>query len=56
MIADTHSFVIRPDAAPGKYQIEIGLYNAVDGSRLPVFEGEQRVANDRILLEELTLQ
>jgi hypothetical protein len=56
VIADTHSFVIRPDAVPGQYQIEIGLYDAVTNTRLPVFDGDQRVPDDRILLEELNLQ
>jgi mannosyltransferase len=55
-IADAHSFVVNADAAPGTYAIEIGMYNAADGTRLPVFDSTSRAAGDRVLLGELTVQ
>ena len=56
VIVDEHSFVVKPGAAPGKYTIEIGMYNAVDEKRLPVLDSSSSPDGDRILLEELTVQ
>jgi hypothetical protein len=67
VIADEYEFTIRPDAPPGEYLIEIGLYDAQTGQRLPVLskacpEPSQRVEEpvpggmaqeDRILLNEV---
>lgn len=56
VIADEHAFVVKPDAAPGNYAIEIGMYNAVGGIRLPVLDSASDPAGDRILLPGLTVQ
>jgi hypothetical protein len=35
-IADEYALAVPRDAAPGEYQIRIGIYRASDGARLPV--------------------
>ena len=49
-IADTYELPIKPDAAPGKYQIEIGWYDASDFSRLPVLDESGVPTGDHIIL------
>lgn len=56
LIADEHSFQLSPDASPGRYRIEIGMYDAATGTRLPVFDSESHAGGDRILLQDLVLQ
>lgn len=44
IVADTYAF----EAAPGDYQVWVGMYNAADGQRLPAFDAQgQRLADDR---------
>ena len=40
---------VKPDTPPGKYQLEVGVYDRATGERLPVNENGQMVA-DRLLL------
>ena len=40
IIADAYRVAIDPDAPSGKYQIEIGLYDAATGIRLPTDHGD----------------
>ncbi|MGZ7042755.1 MAG: hypothetical protein ACXVH7_13265, partial [Thermoanaerobaculia bacterium] len=56
LIADGHSFRVDSGAAPGKYTLEIGMYDPASGTRLPVLDSASRPAGDRILLQELTVQ
>jgi len=46
VIADSHTLPVQPDAAPGTYRVEIGLYDAQTGVRLRTTDGA-----DRVLLE-----
>ncbi len=39
----------------GEYDIEIGMYQASTGERLPVYQASGRAAEDRILLEKVTV-
>lgn len=48
-IADAYELSIKPDAAPGNYQIEIGLYDA-DFSRLPIIDEIGNPISDHIIL------
>ncbi|HEX5418185.1 MAG TPA: hypothetical protein VFZ25_21220, partial [Chloroflexota bacterium] len=45
-IADLHLLPIQPDAPPGAYRLEVGLYDARTGARLSTTAGA-----DRVLLE-----
>ena len=45
IVPDTYTIKIDPDAPPGKYQIEIGMYDAATGARLPTNN-----VNDSVIL------
>jgi len=51
VIIDCHGIVLPSNLAPGSYAIEVGLYDAATGARLPVYdEAGQRLESDRIAL------
>ena len=58
-IADDYAVSLAPDALPGEYQLEIGMYNPETGRRLPVSgpdcEGEG-CQDDKVLLPGLTVE
>ncbi|MFQ6014565.1 MAG: glycosyltransferase family 39 protein [Anaerolineae bacterium] len=55
IIVDHYEIVLNPETPGGEYRLEIGMYRAETGQRLPV-EDEQGVAQgDRILLEEVII-
>jgi hypothetical protein len=56
VIADRYSVPIQPEAPPGQYIIEIGMYQAETGQRLPIINQKRQVVDDRVLLEEVTVQ
>jgi len=58
VIIDEYSINVKPDTALGEYQLEIGMYDAATGQRLPVYNDEQqRLTGDRILLDQaITIQ
>jgi len=49
-IMDEYEIPVQPDAPPGQYVIEIGMYQAETGQRLPILEQGREVVDDRILL------
>jgi len=55
-IMDAHQVPVQPDAPPGQYVIEIGMYQAETGQRLPIINRKGQVVDDRVLLEEVTVQ
>lgn len=50
IIADTYRIPVAPDAPPGEYTLEVGMYGLVDIARLPVFDAAGRPSGDAILL------
>jgi len=51
-VADEYAIPVAPDAPPGTYVIEVGMYDAATGARLPVRNVEgQPVPGDRVLLD-----
>jgi hypothetical protein len=56
IIVDEYEIPIQPDAPPGQYIIEIGMYQLETGQRLPVIGQEGRIVDNRVLLEELTIR
>lgn len=50
VIVDTYAIPVQPDAPPGTYQIEIGLYEPVSGQRLAVLGESGAPAADHIIL------
>jgi hypothetical protein len=56
IIVDEYKIPIQPDAPPGQYVIEIGMYQLETGQRLPVIGQEGQIIGGRILLEEITIR
>jgi hypothetical protein len=56
IIVDEHDIPIQPDAPPGQYVIEIGMYQLETMQRLPVINQEGQIVDERILLEGLTIR
>ncbi|RMF32131.1 MAG: hypothetical protein D6759_08900, partial [Chloroflexi bacterium] len=52
-IVDPHAIPVAPDAPPGRYQIEIGLYDPLTGERLPVYDAGGEPVGDHIILAEV---
>jgi len=53
VIVDEYEIPIKPDAPLGEYVIEVGIYEATTGERLPAFsEDGKRLPDDRIILGE----
>jgi mannosyltransferase len=52
-IADPYDLAIKPDTAPGKYQIEIGWYDAKDPAfaRLQILDDNGAPAGDHVILK-----
>jgi len=50
IITDEYEIAVYPDAPPGEYVIEMGMYDASTGQRLPVFSDDQVLEDDRLLL------
>jgi hypothetical protein len=56
VIVDQYEVPIQPDAPPGQYVIEVGMYRAETGQRLPIINQKGKVVDNRVLLEEVTVQ
>jgi 4-amino-4-deoxy-L-arabinose transferase-like glycosyltransferase len=55
MLLGYYPLRVSPDAPPGEYQLEIGVYYQPTGERLPVYENGEMVA-DRLLLRPVTVR
>ena len=55
-VASVHTFTVPPDAPPGLYQIEIGLYTRPDFRRLRVLDRINPAQEDRLLLGPLRIE
>jgi len=57
LVVDRHALTVSPGALPGLYQLEVGLYRAETGARLPALDGDGRpLAGDRVLLGPVTVR
>jgi hypothetical protein len=53
IVVDRYAITVQPDALPGLYRVEVGMYLLETGRRLPVFDEKgERMPEDRILLEK----
>jgi len=52
----TVEIMVKPDAPPGQYVIEVGMYLPQSGQRLPALDELGQVQGDRILLEAVEVQ
>jgi len=56
VVADHHDLAIPADASTGQYTLEVGLYDAQTGQRLPAYDaGGTRIPDDRIVLTTVDL-
>jgi len=56
IIVDEYHVPIQPNAPPDRYVIEVGMYQAETGQRLPIIDQEGQIIDDRVLLEEIAIQ
>jgi 4-amino-4-deoxy-L-arabinose transferase-like glycosyltransferase len=56
VIVDSYAISVHPQAPPGPYTIEIGLYDPATGLRLPVLDEQGRVAADHLLLTQVSVE
>jgi len=42
-IADNYGIFIEPGTPPGDYRVEIGMYRADNGARLPIGDGDHLI-------------
>jgi hypothetical protein len=55
IIIDRHAIPVDSSAPPGKYRVEIGLYDGLSGARLAVFDEDGTPLGDHVTLEEVTV-
>jgi hypothetical protein len=55
-LADAYAIPIQPDAPSGDYWLEIGFYNPLDSTRLPVTGAGARPLGNRLLLKETPIR
>jgi hypothetical protein len=53
VIVDDYLLVLDPQAPPGDYTLEIGLYDPATGERLPVLDAEGRAVSDHVVIDSL---
>ena len=51
VITDAYDLALDVDAQPGDYVLEIGMYDAATGRRLPLYDASGEPLGDRLLLE-----
>jgi hypothetical protein len=52
VVADEYAIPVQPDAPPGEYTLEIGLYDAQTMERLPLLDEAGKRIDDRVLLPQ----
>jgi hypothetical protein len=55
VITDRYEIEVNSEAPPGEYTVEIGMYDADTGQRLPVYGDDQALEGDRLLLGVLQI-
>jgi hypothetical protein len=56
IVVDKYEIEVSPEAPPGEYRIEVGMYELATMKRLPAFsEGGERLPEDRVLLEDVLI-
>ncbi|MDH4207618.1 MAG: glycosyltransferase family 39 protein [Anaerolineae bacterium] len=50
VIADPYQIPLDPDAPPGEYTVEVGMYDATTMGRLPAHDAQGAVGGDRVVL------
>jgi len=53
IVRDQYDLIISPDARPGDYRLEVGMYLAETGERLAIVDRNGNVVGDKVLLEKV---
>lgn len=53
IVVDEVRFTVVPEASPGPYQLEVGMYLMASGTRLPVTDAAGNPQGDRVLLPQI---
>ncbi|NIO68249.1 MAG: hypothetical protein GTN71_04140 [Anaerolineae bacterium] len=56
IVRDQYDLGISPDTPPGQYQIEVGMYLAETGERLPLLAQDGSVRGDKVLLTRVGVE
>jgi hypothetical protein len=56
VVRDQYDIAISPEALPGEYHLEVGMYLAETGERLSVFQEDQEIGNRVLLASEITVE
>jgi len=55
IVTDVYDLEVHPSAPPGDYVLELGMYEAATGQRLPVYDVSGEPVGDRVLSESITV-
>jgi mannosyltransferase len=55
-LADNYGVVVGPGIEPGSYRVEMGMYRAADGTRLPIVAPTGQLAGDHLILGMLNVR
>ena len=55
VVIDSYVVPLPPDIPPGRYELEVGMYSLVDGTRLPAFGSDGISLGDAILLAPIDI-
>ncbi|MEW6231086.1 MAG: hypothetical protein AB1566_02095, partial [Chloroflexota bacterium] len=50
IIQDEYAIMVKPETAPGEYQLTVGMYDPANWARLPVFDASGQALGDRVPL------
>jgi hypothetical protein len=56
IVRDQYDLLISPDAPPGEYQIEVGMYLSETGERLPVLDETGQVQDSQVVLRQARVE
>jgi uncharacterized membrane protein len=56
IVVDLYEIVIGPEVSPGRYAIEVGMYELESGQRLEVIAPDGRTLDNRVILQEIQVQ
>jgi hypothetical protein len=55
-IEDRYSLELDPAAPPGRYELEIGMYDGSNGTRLVAADADGKPSGDRIVLQKIDVR
>jgi hypothetical protein len=49
-IADNYGILVEPETPPGEYRVEVGMYRADSGARLPILGRNRQAMGDAMII------